>query len=736
MNQVEFGMKVLKYTQTSFERQIRESVVIQAERTKHKILNSRSEYNRCSLPRLCTQVGDGAFKEYESEIQKEKLEDEKIEYKIRQLRKERNRARLHPTREQQPSKRRKIVENEYITIKEVWGEPEKSTQTKNKAENTESTQPEKKTKKSPGEQVVLTNVKRIENKVYQGPACYDMEYMPDLDWDRVIREHREQLEREQTEYNNRMKGKDDREQSWELNRLCRKYLEENDKKWAERKVKREQELARTLRLEKTGIKGRQAKLAEIRKNIEKGMNMLPEVEKEKIEKEENKKRKLELQAIKKDLWTLKRYEKKDIETEYMKRIREIKELSEKAMKIKEILADLKLRKEKEKEMKERELARRTQYWKEKKSKEQKAREKEKEREEKLRKEKEIHEKRALLRWTTEYIEKNSERWEKEALERENEKKRELLEWERKNRFEKIRFLKEKLRLKENGNQETQKPQIKEKPQSTERIWKVWREKKPNVEEKKEITPFPQEKCEQPTLPQLIIKLNQPKIPETIHPPPQTIAPVEQKKETHCQKPTTRKKTTSIFKKIRKAQKEFKKENRKDKKIPETKPTTETQEIAKEIKKLAPIFQNPSDRIVTKVNNQKKPEKLRTSIAGSHSAKKNKNEKPEPNQNMIKNMQKFWRDYQVRNLVPQNDSVVPQNDSGGVGGDDKVKPPDNNGSTAPVSEEQRIWSRKDLARDGSTSIGRKAKILAHNSFNTDKTRRVSEDSESIIPCEGR
>ena len=387
-------------------------------------------------------------------------------------------------------------------------------------------------------------------------------------------------------------------------------------------------------------------------------------------------------------------------------------------------------------MEERELARRAKYWKEKKSKEQKAKEKEKEREEKLRKEKEIHEKRALLRWTTEYIEKNSERWEKEALERENEKKRELLEWERKNRFEKIRFLKEKLRLKENGNQETQKPQIKEKPQSTERIWKVWREKKPNVEEKKEITPFSQEKYEQPTLPQLIIKLNQPKIPETIHPPPQTIAPVEQKKENHCQKPTTRKKTTSIFKKIRKAQKEFKKENRKDKKIPETKPTTETQEIAKEIKKLAPIFQNPSDRIVTKVNNQKKPEKLRTSIAGPHSAKKNKNEKNEPNQNMIKNMQKFWRDYQVRNLVPQNDSVVPQNDSGGVGGDDKVKPPDNNGSTAPVSEEQRIWSRKDLARDGSTSIGRKAKILAQNSFNTDKTRRVSEDSESIIPCEGR
>ena len=66
-------------------------------------------------------------------------------------------------------------------------------------------------------------------------------------------------------------------------------------------------------------------------------------------------------------------------------------------------------------MKEHELARRTLYWKEKKSREQKEREKVKEREEKLRKEVEIEEKRALLRWTTEYIEKNSERWEKEAL---------------------------------------------------------------------------------------------------------------------------------------------------------------------------------------------------------------------------------------------------------------------------------------------------------------------------------
>lgn len=45
LSEVEFGMKVLKYTQSSFERQIRESVVIQVERQNHELLNSRSEYN-------------------------------------------------------------------------------------------------------------------------------------------------------------------------------------------------------------------------------------------------------------------------------------------------------------------------------------------------------------------------------------------------------------------------------------------------------------------------------------------------------------------------------------------------------------------------------------------------------------------------------------------------------------------------------------------------------------------
>ena len=51
MSEVVFGMSVLKYTQTSFERQIGESVIIQSERSKHYLLNSRSDvaYRDCVL---------------------------------------------------------------------------------------------------------------------------------------------------------------------------------------------------------------------------------------------------------------------------------------------------------------------------------------------------------------------------------------------------------------------------------------------------------------------------------------------------------------------------------------------------------------------------------------------------------------------------------------------------------------------------------------------------------------
>ena len=87
-----FGVKVLKFTRTSFERQILESVKLQ-ENTNHFLLNSKSEYNRCAIPRLTTKIGEKIFDRLKSEEIAEKIKEGVLEEKIRNLRKLRNRER-------------------------------------------------------------------------------------------------------------------------------------------------------------------------------------------------------------------------------------------------------------------------------------------------------------------------------------------------------------------------------------------------------------------------------------------------------------------------------------------------------------------------------------------------------------------------------------------------------------------------------------------------------------------
>ena len=98
-------------------------------------MNSKSEYNRCSLARLSTMMGDNEYKEYNDSKEQEKIENEALDKKIRELRKEMNKARLHPTKEGGPKqKRRKIGTgtNDYIDIQEIWGKPTTTRQEKSK----------------------------------------------------------------------------------------------------------------------------------------------------------------------------------------------------------------------------------------------------------------------------------------------------------------------------------------------------------------------------------------------------------------------------------------------------------------------------------------------------------------------------------------------------------------------------------------------------------------------------
>ena len=87
-----FAVKVIKFTRTSFDRQILESVQLQNNRN-HNLLNSKSEFNRCAIPRLSSKLGEKEYKQYSEEEKEEKERSLIIESKIRKIRKEMSKVR-------------------------------------------------------------------------------------------------------------------------------------------------------------------------------------------------------------------------------------------------------------------------------------------------------------------------------------------------------------------------------------------------------------------------------------------------------------------------------------------------------------------------------------------------------------------------------------------------------------------------------------------------------------------
>ena len=125
MEEICFGMRVVQYTRSALERQVLESVLIQEEGKKHEIMNSKSEYSRCSIPRLTTKLGDKEYRKGRNdELEKEREEERIIKLEINRRRKEKCKERneeLHPEeqneRENPIHKKRKLEETgEYRTV--------------------------------------------------------------------------------------------------------------------------------------------------------------------------------------------------------------------------------------------------------------------------------------------------------------------------------------------------------------------------------------------------------------------------------------------------------------------------------------------------------------------------------------------------------------------------------------------------------------------------------------------
>ena len=161
-SEVVFGMKVVRFARSSFERQLQEAVLIDQQRDQHNLLNSRSEFNRSRLPRLTTQMGDD-HQSWKIEIRREEEHEDLIEAKIRELRKAQNKARLLPMGEglAPPAKRMKASEGEPISIRKVWGPPQHAGPMKrNEREEHLDENPEKRKRKD--ENKTSEKIKNIE----------------------------------------------------------------------------------------------------------------------------------------------------------------------------------------------------------------------------------------------------------------------------------------------------------------------------------------------------------------------------------------------------------------------------------------------------------------------------------------------------------------------------------------------------------------------------------------------
>ena len=138
---VRFGMRIIKSTRSAFECQILESVTIQKFRNHH-IMKSKAEYNRCSLPRLSTKLGEKDLEKWRIEDREELEKEATIEEKIRVRKKEKAKIRAEATRRTekgQPAKKKRTKnpnqeEDHDIDLGEENG--------KNKEETEETEEPE------------------------------------------------------------------------------------------------------------------------------------------------------------------------------------------------------------------------------------------------------------------------------------------------------------------------------------------------------------------------------------------------------------------------------------------------------------------------------------------------------------------------------------------------------------------------------------------------------------------
>ena len=509
LDEITFGMKIKCTAKSAFERQIMESVLIQQESSKHNILNSKSEYNRCALPRLTTKLGEEEFESWRKDQIEEKKKEEDLERRIRLLRKERNKGRnvQSNTMHLPPLKKRKLLGGKFKTVKQMlegWKKEERE-----REEDTPEVEKKvkKKQKNTPSE--TKSEVTETEKKT-------DDDIVIEVDWDKEIKIHSTEIEKETDEEELDARNPHGRKmienynQSWELLKECVEYLRENEECWRKGAEEREKERLKLERLQRAKLKSSESRKKHLQKTISEHFQKLPRRERERIEREEIVEKRLELKVIKQELWTHRGKEKKEKHQVTQKK-GECRLMREKLEKIKEARDRLEKEKVLEAEIKKKTEERMEELRKQRRLEDIRILKIREEKRKKVEMKQKKEKRWEMARWVHGYIEENSGRWEKEKLKRLEERRKLLDEWERNSRREKIKILKEKFKKKreeqltEAEKVDLEEKEILEETKRVEKCWVEWRNIEQEVcedsktEESLIESPIENEKSEEPEM---------------------------------------------------------------------------------------------------------------------------------------------------------------------------------------------------------------------------------------------
>ena len=401
-----FGVRILKQASSAFNRQIAESVEIQ-NNLGHNILNSKSEYNRCALPRLTAKLNQKSLDKLEKEQKEEKEQEKILMRKIRDLKVQRSEKRRDkPGRKEQPAeKRRKISGEGHIRVIN-----EKKDTEKRKTEKID--QIFKRRKREAESKELEINVE--DEKVKDLNPDDDSEknnLIETVDWEKKLEEREAIIVENEIEKKEREKVRAEEGMSFKLLKLCKELLEEEGAAWEKSKERRMEERRieqdRKERLEK-GEKKRHELLERLEKRklqtkISDALKTLPKNRKILLERQEEKEKQMLLEESKLVLW--KKWRQKKGRYAKETRIDDKEKLEVKLKKIeKEVL-------EYEKELAE-------------------MKKKQEEKRDRLARKKSKEKRFEMMKWVVKFIEENKPKWEdrrkQEILQRK--KNEEFDEW--------------------------------------------------------------------------------------------------------------------------------------------------------------------------------------------------------------------------------------------------------------------------------------------------------------------